>query len=91
LLARILSAQKQFLDAEGIVDAALDRTGIWDQGDLLRTKAKLQIAQEKLPSAIETYTQLLGILLVQRKTFGSRTRLYKVHSFLFFMIYNSES
>ncbi|KEH23953.1 putative tetratricopeptide-like helical domain-containing protein [Medicago truncatula] len=77
LLARILSAQKQFLDAEGIVDAALDRTGIWDQGDLLRTKAKLQIAQEKLPSAIETYTQLLGILLVQRKTFGSRTKLYK--------------
>ncbi|CAI8614362.1 unnamed protein product [Vicia faba] len=77
LLARILSAQKQFLDAESIVDAALDRTGIWDQGFLLRTKAKLQIAQGKLPSAIETYTQLLAILLVQRKTFGSRNKLYK--------------
>lgn len=91
LLARILSAQKEFLDAECIVDAALDQTGIWDQGDLLRTKAKLKIAQGKLPSAIETYTQLLAILLVQRKTFGSRTKLYKVHSFLCFVIYNSES
>ncbi|XP_004493806.1 protein NPGR2-like isoform X2 [Cicer arietinum] len=77
LLARILSAQKHFLDAESIIDAALDRTGIWDQGDLLRTKAKLQIAQGKLPGAIKTYTQLLAILLVQRKTFGSRKKLYK--------------
>ncbi|KAJ1416623.1 Tetratricopeptide-like helical domain superfamily [Sesbania bispinosa] len=77
LLARILSAQKQFLDAESIVCAALDQTGIWDQGDLLRTKAKLQIAQGQLKSAIETYIQLLAILLVQRKTFGSRKKLYK--------------
>ncbi|KAK2363856.1 protein NPGR2 [Trifolium repens] len=77
LLARILSAQKQFLDAESIVDSALDRTGMWDQGVLLRTKAKLQIAQGKVPSAIETYIRLLAIFLVQRKTFGSRTKLYK--------------
>ncbi|XP_020221243.1 protein NPGR2 isoform X1 [Cajanus cajan] len=77
LLARILSAQKQFLDAESIVNDALDQTGIWDQGELLRTKAKLQIAQGQLKSAIETYTQLLAILLVQRKSFGSRKKLYK--------------
>ncbi|KAH1078168.1 hypothetical protein GLYMA_19G166600v4 [Glycine max] len=77
LLARILSAQKQFLDAESIVDEALNQTGIWDQGELLRTKAKLQIAQGQLKSAIETYTQLLAILLVQRKTFGSKKKLYK--------------
>ncbi|RDY02317.1 Protein NPGR2, partial [Mucuna pruriens] len=77
LLARILSAQKQFLDAESVVNDALDQTGIWDQGELLRTKAKLQIAQGQLKSAIETYTQLLAILLVQRKTFGSRKKQYK--------------
>ncbi|KAK7336892.1 hypothetical protein VNO77_17443 [Canavalia gladiata] len=77
LLARILSAQKQFLDAESIVNDALDLTGIWDQGELLRTKAKLQIAQGQLKSATETYAQLLAILLVQRKTFGSRNKLYK--------------
>jgi tetratricopeptide (TPR) repeat protein len=91
LLARILSAQKQFLDAESIVDSALDRTGMWDQGVLLRTKAKLQIAQGKVPSAIETYIRLLAIFLDQRKTFGSRTKLYKVHSLLCLVIYNSKS
>ncbi|KAL4294669.1 hypothetical protein AHAS_Ahas18G0251200 [Arachis hypogaea] len=64
LLSRVLSAQKRFLDAESIINAALDQTGKWDQGDLLRTKAKLQIAQGQLKSAIETYTQLLAVLQV---------------------------
>ena len=78
LLARILSAQKRFLDAESIINAALDQTGKWDQGDLLRTKAKLQIAQGQLKSAIETYTQLLAVLQVQSKSFGSGKKLFKV-------------
>ncbi|MED6188332.1 hypothetical protein PIB30_084960 [Stylosanthes scabra] len=77
LLARVLSAQKRFLDAESIINAALDQTGKWDQGDLLRTKAKLQIAQGQLKSAIETYTQLLAVLQVQSKSFGSRNKLFK--------------
>ncbi|XP_020236117.1 protein NPGR2 [Cajanus cajan] len=77
LLARILSAQKQFLDAESIINAALDETGKWDQGHLLRTKAKLQIAQGQLRSAIETYTQILAVLQIQSKGFGSGKKLYK--------------
>ncbi|KAF7804614.1 protein NPGR2-like [Senna tora] len=77
LLARILSAQHRFLDAESIIDAALDQTGKWNQGDLLRTKAKLQIAQGQLRSAMKTYTQLLSVLQVQSKTFGSGKKLYK--------------
>ncbi|CAL5353596.1 unnamed protein product [Camellia sinensis] len=71
LLARVLSAQKRFLDAETIINAALDQTGKWDQGELLRTKAKLQIAQGQLKNAIETYTQLLAVLQIQNKSFGS--------------------
>nr|GMD77279.1 protein NPGR2-like [Ipomoea batatas] len=70
LLARVLSAQKRYTDAENIVNAALEETGNWDQGELLRTKAKLQIAQGKLTDAIETYTHLLAVLQVQRKSFG---------------------
>ncbi|KAF5726995.1 putative calmodulin binding protein [Tripterygium wilfordii] len=70
LLARIVSAQKRFVDAETILDAALDHTGKWEQGGLLRTKAKLQIAQGHLESAIKTYTQLLADLQVQSKSFG---------------------
>ncbi|XP_050206651.1 protein NPGR2 [Mercurialis annua] len=74
LLARILSAQNQFIDAETIITAALDQTGKWDQGELLRTRAKLQIAQGQLTSAIKTYGQLLAILQVQTKSFGSGRR-----------------
>ncbi|XP_041004685.1 protein NPGR2-like [Juglans microcarpa x Juglans regia] len=77
LLARILSAKKQFIEAETVINAALDETGKWDQGELLRTKAKLQIAQGQLKIAIDTYTQLLAILQVQRKSFGSGKKLIK--------------
>ncbi|CAI9107584.1 OLC1v1006972C2 [Oldenlandia corymbosa var. corymbosa] len=75
LLARILSAQKRFEDAETIISAALDQTGKWDQGELLRTKAKLQIAQGHLKDAIETFTKLLAVLQVQLKSFGSGKKL----------------
>ncbi|KAJ9176473.1 hypothetical protein P3X46_011782 [Hevea brasiliensis] len=71
LLARILSAQKQYDDAEAVISAALDQTGKWDQGELLRTQAKLQIAQGQLKSAVKTYGQLLAILQVQIKSFSS--------------------
>ncbi|KAK8326875.1 hypothetical protein V6Z12_A11G146700 [Gossypium hirsutum] len=80
LLARILSAQKRFVDGEIVLNAALDQTGKWDQGELLRTKAKLQIAQGQLKSAIETYSQLLAVLQVQSKSFGSGKRLHKDRS-----------
>lgn len=78
LLARILSAKKQLFEAETVINAALDETGKWDQGELLRTKAKLQIAQGQLNIAIDTYTQLLAILQVQHKSFGSGKKLIKV-------------
>ncbi|XP_012085267.1 protein NPGR2 isoform X2 [Jatropha curcas] len=71
LLARILSAQKRYLDAEAVICAVLDQSVKWDQGELLRTHAKLQIAQGQLKNAIKTYAQLLAILQVQNKSFGS--------------------
>lgn len=69
LLAQILSADKRYLDAETIVNAALDQTGVWDQGELLRTKAKLQIAQGLMKEAVETFSRLLAVLQVQSKSF----------------------
>ncbi|XAR57454.1 hypothetical protein NMG60_11025607 [Bertholletia excelsa] len=69
LLARILSAQKRYVDAVNIINVALDETGEWDRGELLRTKAKLQIAQGQLKNAIKTYTYLLAVLQVQSKSF----------------------
>ncbi|KAA8548857.1 hypothetical protein F0562_000541 [Nyssa sinensis] len=77
LLARILSAQKRYVDAENIIDVALDETGKWDHGELLRTKAKLHIAQGQLRNAIETYTHLLAVLQVWSKSFGVQKKYLK--------------
>ncbi|XP_010524113.1 PREDICTED: uncharacterized protein LOC104802285 [Tarenaya hassleriana] len=69
-LALVLSAQQRFSEAEVVVDAALDETAKWDQGPLLRLKAKLKIAQSKPTEAIETYRYLLALVQAQRKSFG---------------------
>ncbi|TVU48457.1 hypothetical protein EJB05_08095 [Eragrostis curvula] len=71
LIARIMSAQKRYEDAECIVDAALDQAGKWCQGDLLQTKAKIQIAEGQFKKAIETYTQLLAVIQLRTKSFGA--------------------
>ncbi|ESQ54383.1 hypothetical protein EUTSA_v10024513mg [Eutrema salsugineum] len=77
LLARVLSAQKRFADAETIVDAALNETGKWEQGKLLRLKAKLRLAKGEVKDAIQTYTQLLALLQVQSKSFSSAKKMPK--------------
>uniref|UniRef100_A0ACD5TP07 Uncharacterized protein n=1 Tax=Avena sativa TaxID=4498 RepID=A0ACD5TP07_AVESA len=71
LLARVLSAQKLFADAETIVDAALDQTGKWNQGDLLQTKARIQAAQGQFSDAVGTYTQLLAVIQLRTKRFSA--------------------
>ena len=88
LLARILSAQRRNVDAETVIDAALDQTGKWDQGELLRTKAKLQIAQGHLKSVVGTYTQLLAVLQVQSKSLGTG-KLHKVRHIVSFLFIKS--
>ncbi|XP_021721869.1 protein NPGR2-like isoform X2 [Chenopodium quinoa] len=70
LLGRILSAQKRYIDAETIINAALEQTGKWEHAELLRTRAKLEIAQGKTKIAIQTYTHLLAVLQVQKKSSG---------------------
>ncbi|PON89670.1 N-terminal acetyltransferase A, auxiliary subunit [Trema orientale] len=70
LLALILSAQQRFSEAEVVTDAALDETAKWDQGPLLRLKAKLKISQSLPMDAIETYRYLLALVQAQRKSFG---------------------
>ncbi|GLJ53496.1 hypothetical protein SUGI_1141350 [Cryptomeria japonica] len=71
LLALILSAQQKYSEAETVIDAALDQTGKWEQGELLRTKAKLQNAQGKSKDAIKTYGRLLALVQAQKKSFGN--------------------
>ncbi|KAM3714289.1 hypothetical protein ACB098_01G323000 [Castanea mollissima] len=69
-LALVLSAQQRFSEAEVVTDAALDETAKWDQGPLLRLKAKLKFSQSLHMDAIETYRYLLALVQAQRKSFG---------------------
>ncbi|CAK8540255.1 unnamed protein product [Lathyrus sativus] len=71
LLALILSAQQRFPEAEVVTDAGLDQTARWEQGSLLKLKAKLKISQLKPMDAIETYRYLLALVQAQRKSSGS--------------------
>jgi len=49
-------------DAETIVGATLDQAGKWIQGDLLRTKARIQVAHGQFGDAVETCSNYLLIL-----------------------------
>ncbi|CAN7109032.1 unnamed protein product [Brassica rapa subsp. narinosa] len=77
LLARVLSAQKRFSDAETIVDAALNETGKWEQGKLLRLKAKLRLARGEVKEGIKSYTEVLALLQVQSKSLNSSKKMPK--------------
>ncbi|KAJ8560603.1 hypothetical protein K7X08_022463 [Anisodus acutangulus] len=70
LLALVLSAQQRYSEAEVITDAAFDETAKWDQGPLLRMKAKLKISQSLYIDAIEPYRRLLSLVQAQRKSYG---------------------
>ncbi|KAL0395239.1 UNVERIFIED_CONTAM: protein NPG1 [Sesamum latifolium] len=70
LLALVLSAQQRFSEAEVVTDAALDETSKWDQGPLLRMKAKLKVSLSQHKDAIETYRYLLALVQAQKKSSG---------------------
>ncbi|KAI5079611.1 hypothetical protein GOP47_0005090 [Adiantum capillus-veneris] len=78
LLGLILSAQQRYSDAENVLNVALDETGTWEQGELLRTKAKLQMIQGKSTEGIKTYMRLLALVQAQRKSFNARSLKAKV-------------
>ncbi|KAK4786593.1 hypothetical protein SAY86_010426 [Trapa natans] len=70
LLALVLSAQQHFSEAEVVMAAALDETAKWDQGPLLRMKAKLKTSQSSPLDAVDTYRYLLALVQAQRKSLG---------------------
>ncbi|WOK95135.1 tetratricopeptide repeat protein 7A-like [Canna indica] len=70
-LALVLSAQQRYSEAEIVTDAALDETAKWEQGSLLRIKAKLKVVQSLHIDAVEAYRFLLALVQAQRKSCGS--------------------
>uniref|UniRef100_A0A7N0U9Z1 Tetratricopeptide repeat protein 7A n=3 Tax=Kalanchoe fedtschenkoi TaxID=63787 RepID=A0A7N0U9Z1_KALFE len=79
LLALILSAQQRYTEAEVIIDFALDETAKWEQGPLLRLKAKLKLSQSLPADAVEIYRYLLALVQAQRKSFGPLRSATQVH------------
>ncbi|GAB2233631.1 hypothetical protein Droror1_Dr00002858 [Drosera rotundifolia] len=67
LLALVLSAQQRFSEALVVIDAALDETAKWDQGPLLRMKAKLKMVQSLPRDANEAYRHLLALVQAQKR------------------------
>ncbi|KAG0448421.1 hypothetical protein HPP92_027840 [Vanilla planifolia] len=55
LLILLLSAQRRYLEAEVVTDAALDEISKWEQGPLLRIKAKIKVAESLPMDAIDVY------------------------------------
>ncbi|XP_047330614.1 protein NPG1-like [Impatiens glandulifera] len=70
LLALILSAEQRFSEAEVVIDAALDETANWEQGSLLRMKAKLKLSRSLHTDAVETYKYLLALAQAQKNYSG---------------------
>ncbi|KAK1647735.1 hypothetical protein QYE76_065540 [Lolium multiflorum] len=68
LLALVLSAQQRYSEAEVATNAALDETAKWDQGALLRIKAKLKVAQSSPMEAVEAYRVLLALVQAQKNS-----------------------
>ncbi|KAM0921657.1 hypothetical protein ACQ4PT_006624 [Festuca glaucescens] len=71
LLSLVLSAQQRYSEAEVVTDAALDETAKWEQGPLLRIRAKLKAAQSLPMEAVEAYRTLLALVQAQSKAYGS--------------------
>jgi tetratricopeptide repeat protein 7 len=70
-LSLVLSAQQRYSEAEVVADAALDETAKWEQGPLLRVRAKLKVAQSLPMEAVEAYRALLALVQAQRKAYGT--------------------
>lgn len=89
LLALILSAQQRFSEVEVVTDAALDETAKWEQGPLLRLKAKLKISQSLPMDAVETYRYLLALVQARRKSFGPLITFPQVRYYIFSALFTS--
>jgi tetratricopeptide repeat protein 7 len=68
LLALILSGQRRYSEAEVATDAALDEISKWDQGSLLRIKAKLKVAHSLTMEAVEAYRAFLALVQAQKNS-----------------------
>ncbi|KAG0625016.1 hypothetical protein M758_2G021300 [Ceratodon purpureus] len=75
-LALVLTSQERHAEADVVLESALEETAPWEQGPLLRTRAKVQMALGQPLLAVKSYQVLLALLQAEQKNleFGTAVR-----------------
>ncbi|XP_024360394.1 protein NPG1 isoform X1 [Physcomitrium patens] len=68
--ALLLTAQERHAEAELVLEAALEESSPWQQGRLLQTRAKIQMAVGQPLRAVHTYRQLLTLVQASHQSFS---------------------
>ncbi|KAG0557985.1 hypothetical protein KC19_11G170800 [Ceratodon purpureus] len=68
--ALLLTAQERNSEAELVLEAALEESCPWEQGRLLQTRAKIQMAAGERLRAVHTYQQLLVLVQTSNQSFS---------------------
>lgn len=79
-LALLLTSQERHGEAEAVLESALEETGPWEQGPLLRTRAKVQLGLGQPLRAVETYRLLLALLQAEQKNVETGSEMRKMVS-----------
>ena len=66
-LALVLTAQGRHAEADVVLESALEETAPWEQGPLLRTRAKVQMVLGQPLLALKSYQVLLALLQPEQK------------------------
>ena len=66
----LLTAQERHSEAELVLEAALEESTPWQQGRLLQTRAKIQMATGQPLRAVHTYRQLLSMVQASHQSFS---------------------
>ena len=68
--ALLLTAQERHSEAQLVLEAAMEETSPWQQGPLLQTRAKVQMAVGQPLRAVHTYRQLLSLVQAGHQSFS---------------------
>jgi tetratricopeptide (TPR) repeat protein len=66
----LLTAQERHAEAELVLEAAAEESSPWQQGRLLQTRAKIQMAAGQPLRAVHTYRQLLSLVQASHQSFS---------------------
>lgn len=75
----MLSALEKYAEADAVLASALGETSLLEQGPLLRTRAKLQLALDQPLLAVQHYRALLALMRAESKHGKPKVTLKSLH------------